>query len=58
MNFNFTDQNCLTWYNSNGVRGETGRDGQYILGHADVSINDKHVFVNANTCMVSDNKKD
>ena len=23
---------------------------KYILGHTDVSINDMHVFVNANTC--------
>ena len=26
------------------------RGPKYILGHADVLINDTHVFVNANTC--------
>ena len=50
-NINFSDQNCLTRYNSNALRGETGPTvNQYILGHKDVLINDKHVFVNANTC--------
>ena len=47
MNINFSDQNCLIRYNSSALRGETGPDGQYILGHTDVLINDKHDFVNA-----------
>ena len=51
MNINFSDQNCLTRYNSNALRGETGCDNQNILGHTDVLINEKNVFVNANTCM-------
>ena len=50
MNINFYGRYCLTMYNTNAVRGETGRNGQYILGHTDVMINDKHVFVNANSC--------
>ena len=50
MNINFSDQNCLTRYNKNPLRGETGRNDQNILGHTDVLINEKHVFVNANTC--------
>ena len=51
-----SDQNCLTRSNWNALRGETGPDGQYILGHTDVLINDMHVFVNANTCSIQDNK--
>ena len=50
MNINFSDQNCLTRYNSNVLRRETGPDGQHIFGHTDVLLNDTHVFVNANTC--------
>ena len=46
MNLNFSDQNCLTRYNSNALRGETGPNNRNIL----VLINDKYVFVNANTC--------
>ena len=42
MNINvFSEQNCLTRYNSNPLRGENGRDGKYILGHTDVLIKDK-----------------
>ena len=44
MNIYFSDQNCLTRYNWNALRDETGPDGQYILGHTNVLINDKHVF--------------
>ena len=57
MNINFSDQNCLTRYNSEhnwggggGGGGETGPDVQNI-GHTDVLIND-NFFVSANTCMV------
>ena len=39
MNINIFDQNCLTRYNSNALRGETGPGGQNILGHTDVLIN-------------------
>ena len=49
MYIHFSEQNCLTRYNANALRGETGREGQYILCHTDVLKNDKHVFVNDNT---------
>ena len=50
MNINFSDKNCLTRYNSNVRRGETGPECQSIFGHIDVFINDTYVFVNANAC--------
>ena len=40
MNINFSDQNCLTRYNSERIEGETGPEGQNIFGHTDVVIND------------------
>ena len=44
---NFSDQSCLTKYNSESIEGY----GQNIFGHTDVLINDKYFFfVNANTC--------
>ena len=41
MNITFSDQNCLTRYNSNAWRGETGPDGQHIPTNIDLLINDK-----------------
>ena len=38
LNINFSDQNCLTRYNSERI----GPDGQNIIGHTDVLINDKY----------------
>ena len=58
MNINFSDQNCLTKYNSNVLRGETGPDDQNIFGHTDVLINDKFFFANANTCTFKTISKD
>ena len=42
MNTNFFNQNCLTRYVSNVLRGETGPDRQNIFGLTDVFINDKY----------------
>ena len=42
MNIKFSDQNCLTKYNLNVLRGETGPDCQHLFGHIDVLINDKY----------------
>ena len=50
MNIIFSDQNYLTRYNSNALRGKTAPGGQNILGHSDVPINNKYIFVNAITC--------
>ena len=50
MTINLSDQNCLTRYNSNVLRGENELDGQNIFGHTDVLINVKCVFVIASTC--------
>ena len=60
MNNNFSDQNCLTRYNSNALRVASGPDGQNIQGHTGVLINDKYmyVFVNANTCTFKKINKD
>ena len=58
MNINFSEQNCLTMYNWNALRGETGPRGQYIRGHTDMLINDKHIFVNANACSFKTINKD
>ena len=38
--YNISDQNCLTRYNSEHIGGETGPDDQNIFGHTDVLIND------------------
>ena len=51
MNIIFSDQNCLSM-------GITGPGSQFILGHTDVLINDKHFFVNANTCSFKTINKD
>ena len=45
---NFSDQNCLTRYYSNVLRGETGPDGQNIFVHTDVLINDKYARLSFN----------
>ena len=50
MNINLSDQNCLTRYGSNSLACQTGSYGQNIPGFTDVLINDKYIFVNANTC--------
>ena len=47
MNNNLSDQNCLTRYH---LMGRMGPDSQKIPGHRDLLINEKNVFVNANTC--------
>ena len=44
---NFSDQNCLTSYNSERIEG---------FGHTDVLVND--LFVNANTCTFKTKHKD
>ena len=49
MNINFSDQNSLTRYRSNALTVQTGPDGQNIPRHTAVLINEKYVFVNANT---------
>ena len=47
---NFFDLNCMTRYHSNAMAGPSGPDGQNIPCHSVLLINEKYVFVNANTC--------